>query len=346
MRYTLIYFLIVLLSITTVTAVSVDYSIKVENSTSSEIIPQTKECDLECIFSLPQPSIENTVTYSISDYNTELIKEIKFLSTDSQSTTTSEDKLIILVKKTSIKILSVVPNLLYPGNNNLIIQIENDGSEELLDLHATISGEGIKTKEFSSLESLSPKKSEFLNILLEVSAQDQVDVIVKIFSASEVIKQEIKTISIKSEKKPVEEKPTEEKQTLNSTDASQKITKVREDLRKYEEEMFNKRADGYDVKNIEGDIEDTKSLIQKVQLEYIRYSQEDFDLNYNLITSNIEDIRLKLNVAQPTKTFGERIKDNIIVISTAVGLIISALTAYGLAKTHVGLNKISPKRKK
>ncbi len=336
MRNVLIYFLLALLFISAVKATPVDYSVKVENSTSSEIIPQVKECDLECMFPLPPSAIENITSYSISGYNTDLIKEIKFLSTDSQSTTNNEDKLFILVEKTSVRILSVAPNLLYPGNNNLIIQIENDGSEELLDLHATISGEGIKTKEYSTLESLKPKESNFLNVLLEVSAQDKADIIVKIFSASNTLKQEIKTVSIKSEEK----KQTEEKQTLNATDASQKITKAREDLRKYEEEMFNKKADGYAVTSIEGDIEDTKNLIQKVQLEYVRYSQEDFDLNYNLITSNIEDIRLKLNVAQPAKTLGDRIKDNIIIISTAIGLIISSLTAWGLAKTHVNVQSI------
>src|SRR3989344_1801283 len=294
MKNIIVYFLVVLFLITTVKATQVDYSIKVENSTSSELIPQSKECDLECMFSLPQSTIENITSYSIPDYDADSIKEIKFLSTDSQSTTNSEDKIYILIEKTSVKILSIAPSLLYPGNNNLVIQIENDGSEELLDLHATVSGEGIKTKEFSSLESLAPRKSDFLNVLLEVSAQDQVDVIIKIFSASDLIKQEIKTISIKTEAK----KPVEEKKFINITDAASKITKAREDLRKYEEEMVNKRADGYDVKSIEGDIEDTKSLIQKVQLEYVRYSQEDFDLNYNLITSNIEDIRLKLNCSR------------------------------------------------
>jgi len=342
MKNIIVYFLVVLFLITTVKATQVDYSIKVENSTSSELIPQSKECDLECMFSLPQSTIENITSYSISDYNTDSIKEIKFLSTDLQSTTNSEDKIYILIEKTSVKILSIAPNRLYPGNNNLVIQIENDGSEELLDLHATVSGEGIKTKEFSSLGALASRRSDFLNVLLEVSAQDQVDVIIKIFSASDLIKQEIKTISIKTEAK----KPLEEKKSINITDAASKIAKAREDLRKYEEEMFNKRADGYDVKSIEGDIEDTKSLIQKVQLEYIRYSQEDFDLNYNLITSNIEDIRLKLNVAQPAKTLGDRIKDNIIVISTAVGLIISAFTAWGLAKTHVNVNSIKRLKKK
>lgn len=334
--------MIVLLLITTVKAIQVDYSIKIENSTSSEIIPQSKECDLECMFSLPQSTLENITTYSIPEYDTDSIKEIKFLSTDLQSTTNSEDKIYVLIEKTSVKILSVAPSLLYPGNNNLVIQIENDGSEELLDLYATISGEGVKTKDSNKLESLSQKQSNFLNVLLEVSARDQADVIIKIFSASNLIKQEIKTISIKTEEK----KPIDEKKVINVTDASQKITKAREDLRKYEEEMFNKRADGYDVKNIEGDIEYTKSLIQKVQLEYVRYSQEDFDLNYNLITSNIEDIRLKLNVAQPAKTLGDRIKDNIIVISTAIGLIISALTAWGLAKTHVNVESIKKLKKK
>lgn len=342
MKNILIHFLIALLLITTVKATSVDYSIKVENSTSSEIIQQSKECDLECMFSLPQSTIENITSYSISDYNTNLIKEIKFLSTDLQSTANNEDKIYILVEKTSVRILSVAPSLLYPGNNNLVIQIENDGSEELLDLHSTVSGEGIKTKEFSSLESLASKKSDFLNVLLEVSAQDQADIIIKIFSASNLIKQEIKTISIKTEAK----KPVEEKKSINITDATLKISKAREDLRKYEEEMFNKRADGYDVKSIEGDVEDTKNIIQKIQLEYVRYSQEDFDLNYNLIISNIEDIRLKLNVAQPAKTLGDRIKDNIIVISTAIGLIISAFTAWGLAKTHVNVDSIKRLKKK
>ncbi|MEK6951565.1 MAG: hypothetical protein AABX29_00965 [Nanoarchaeota archaeon] len=345
MKNIFVYFLVVLLFTAAVKAIQVDYSIKVENSTSSEVIQQSKECDLECMFSLPQPTVENITSYSISDYNTDLIKEIKFLSTDLQSTTNSEDKIYLLIEKTSVKILSIAPSLLYPGNNNLVIQIENDGSEELLDLHGTVSGEGIKTKEFSSLESLAYKKADFLNVLLEVSAQDKADVIIKIFSASDLIKQEIKTISIKTEAK----KPVEEKKSVNVTDASLKISKAREDLRNYEEEMFNKRADGYDVKNIESDIEDTKTIIQKVQLEYVRYSQEDFDLNYNLITSNIEDIRLKLNVAQPAKTLGDRIKDNIIIISTAVGLIISAFTAWGLAKTHVNvesIKRLKTKRKK
>lgn len=90
-----------------------------------------------------------------------------------------------------------------------------------------------------------------------------------------------------------------------------------------------------DVTNV---INDAKSEIKKLQLDPESITEESFNRRIGILTKSLEEINVKLGLAAP-KGLGEKLKDNLGVIATTIGVLVSSLTAYGLLKTHVGPKK-------
>ena len=70
-------------------------------------------------------------------------------------------------------------------------------------------------------------------------------------------------------------------------------------------------------------------------MNYNTITKEAFDREVAVITRGLDGVKLEIDLARPKK-FTDTIKENLVLIATTLGIIVSGLTALGLAKSHLG----------
>ncbi len=312
----------------------------VNGESSNMTKAETKDCELSCSFQLPQFELpENfTLTEYIISNVTGQPNKIAFNSTGELQSAQADDTIEIEYEapRKELSIARVVTKTLNQGQNNIVVQLDNTGNIDLPDITVQISGDGVKTTDKQPV-SVAKGKSEFATVIVSVTSQGTVDLVIKAYEKDAMLAQGIDTITVNAI--PEDQKPEETKPTIIDADyAQQKTNELWKQLEEYEKTYLTKKSEGYNMPDLTSTISEAKSEIKKLQLESTDITEASFNRRTEVINNILEEISIKLGLAAPKK-LGEKLKDNIGIIATSLGVLVSSLTAYGLLKTHVGARK-------
>ena len=326
-----------LLSVHLAMAGTISYDVTASGTNFSITQTETKECDLSCSFALPNfqlPENETASQYSISNVTGQPNK-IAFNSTGELTSTLPSDTIAIeyALPKEELKIAKMLTKTLNVGQNNIVVQLDNTGNVDLEDITVQISGDGVKTTDKTPVN-IPKGKSDFATTVVSITTKGTIDIILKAYSKDKMLAQSIETVTVNGP----EEKKVEAPKTVDANYAQQKTDELWKKLEESEKAYLTKKAGGYNVPDVTSTISEAKSEIKKLQLDSAELTEEAFNRRLGVAAKSLEEINLKLGLAAP-KGIGDKLKDNMATIATTIGLIVSSLTAYGLAKTHIGQKK-------
>ena len=329
---------LLLLVINAVTAVPISYDITV-NGVTGDNIPysliknEVRDCEKKCTYQIPEFDIPQDFT--LSDYTisnpSELIKTIGFESNDELVTATLTDSLIIEIieLKEELGIGRLVTKTLNLGQNNLVLEVKNIGNKDISDIYVKISGDGVKTTSVSKINLLIGQ-SDFVSTIVSIENYGDVDIIIKAFSNETLLGQTIESIYINPPviiNEPVQE-------FVDPDYAKQEIDLLWNTVIEYEKDYFIKVSEEYDITDFTSAFNELKDGIAQLELDYQGLTKEEFDKIKSIISRNLNDIKIQLEFAKPKK-FTDTIRENLGLIATTIGVIVSSLTAFGLAKSHL-----------
>ena len=310
----------------------------VDGTSFSKTQNEVKECDEGmCVFDVPV--FETPVNFTFSNYTlsqpSELIKSLAFESTNDVLSTLITDKITLTTKelKEELKIGRLVTKNLVSGQNTIVLQIENIGTKDLKEVHTEISGDGVKTMS-SQRVSILRGQSDFTTTFVSVTNTGTIDIIIKAYAGDVLLGQTIETISV-----PVPQQiDTEVVAVVDIAYAQEQVELLWSTVTEYERVFLTKRAEEYVLTDLTDALDKINEEIKDLELRIPDMTKESFDREVSLIKRSLDDVKLQLDHATPKK-FTDKLKENVGAVAAVIGTIVSALTAYGLAKTHVAKGK-------
>lgn len=329
-----------LLVVNLVLAVPITYEVTINGLVDEQPLiitkSEIKDCESKC--SYPIPNFESQEDFIFNNYSidnpSELIKAISFESNNQLTSSLLTDSIIVEVieLKEELKIGRLVTKNLNLGQNNIVLQLENIGQKDITNAYITISGDGIKTISKSTIN-LPKEQSDFVTAVVSIVNSGDIDIIIKAYSDDLLLGQTIESIFVNPPEEDLEKETTPAIIYVNETYAKEEIDMLWEAISKNEKNYFLKEAEEYNLPDLIDGISDTKEEIKQLQLSYSSLTKEAFDNRVEIILRSLEDINTQIDLAQP-KELTDKIKENLGLIATTLGVIVSSLTAFGLVKSH------------
>ena len=348
-RCFLFIFIVILLPAATL-AVSVSYDVVINGYLGempySDVKNEVKDCNDICSYSVP--SFLFPLNFTFSNYtvsnSSELIESISFASTGTFFSDLYNDTINLRINelKEELRIGELLTKKLNLGQNNIVVQVENIGAKDIHNIFVQISGDGVRTIS-KSFVNLSGGQTDFVTTIVSITNYGEIDIIIKAYGQDKLFGQTIETIFVNA---PLDDKTKEEKLFVDKEYAQSGVDHLWKTLGEYEKDYLLKLSQEYTIGDISGAIDDTKDEILRLQSTSLKLTKDEFDQEVDLIRRNLEDIKSQIDLAVPKK-FSTTLKENLGIIATTIGVIVSTLTAFGLAKTHVlSRNKNEKKHKK
>lgn len=199
-------------------------------------------------------------------------------------------------------------------------------------MYITISGNGVKTINSPAID-ISKGKSDFITSTVLIESSGEIDIIIKAYSDDILLGKVIESISVN---KPIDEVLDDEPAPVfvDEDYAINQISLLWDSLNNYESDFFTKESNEYSLPDLSDTIDETKEEIKQLELSFSTLTKDQFDKNVLVINRSLNHIKEQLDLARPKK-LSERIRENLILIGTGLGILVSSLTAYGLAKSHI-----------
>ena len=318
-------------------AVPANYDITIYGSVNDTIYTELKnevhDCENSCSFAVPQftlPEGFNFSHYTISNTN-ELIKSIYFESTqDITSSKLAENVIIETVGlKEELSIEKLVTKNLNLGQNNIVLQVKNIGNKDIENVSVQISGDGIKTISKTAID-LPLGQSDFVTTIVSITNYGDIDIIVKAYAGDELLGQAIESVFVNTPPEENKEKTV----FVDRVYAQSEIDALWNNLSVYEKDFFLKTSQEYSVLDVSNSIGEIKDELRNLQSEYLHMTKEQFDDAVVIINMLLGDVKEQLDLASPKK-ITTIFKENLGLIATTIGVIVSTLTAISLAKSHM-----------
>ncbi len=237
---------------------------------------------------------------------------------------------------TALVVEKVTPSTVKTGEQQLNILIKNTGTVALFDIEAEVSGYGITTLETLSIEALpsGEKDYTFTKVLAENAGVN--DIIVKVYANQTLITQEIVSLTVAEE-----EQEEEEIVLFNQTAALAALNETRVKYNALEMLYYEKEKQEYLVFGIDKDLVEIKEYLRQAQVAVIEQDEDEFQKNLVAAQTTIENVAAELESAQKEdKTFIEILSENLALIGSLFGVLISGVTVWSMTKVHLKRAKI------
>lgn len=238
----------------------------------------------------------------------------------------------------ALVIEKITPTTINKGEEQLNIVVRNTGNVALQNIEAQVTGYGITTQETISIETLfaGEKDYTFTKILAEQSGT--IDLVVKIYVNESLLLQDIAQLSV-LEDAVVE--VVEEINTFNKTAAAQQLNETRNQFNIVEKQYYEKEKQDYLVYGIGEDLDDVKEYLRLAQVAIIEANQKEFEKNILATESGLGIIEAELAEAEKEdKTILELLSENLALVGSLLGVLISAITVWSMTKVHLKNTKI------
>ena len=237
---------------------------------------------------------------------------------------------------TALVVEKVTPSTIKTGEQQLNILLKNTGTVALFDIEAEVSGYGITTLETLSIEALpfGEKDYTFTKVLAENAGVN--DIIVKVYANKTLVTQEIVSITVTEE-----EQEEEEIVLFNQTAALAALNETRVKYNALEMLYYEKEKQDYLVFGIDKDLVEIKEYLRQAQVAVIEQDEKEFQKNLVAAQTTIENVAAELESAQKEdKTFIEILSENLALIGSLFGVLISGVTVWSMTKVHLKRAKI------
>lgn len=240
----------------------------------------------------------------------------------------------------SISLEKITPAQISVGEQQLNIVLKNTGNIPLYQLEADVSGYGITTKEKLPIEELPVGEKDYTFTKINVEQAGTIDLIVKIYMNGTLLAQQISSIEVvASPEQVVAETVTDT--AMNETAAAQSLNETRSMYSDLEKEYYQKVKEEYVVYGIKDDLADTKEYLREAQVALIEQNQKEFDKDMLAAKTNLGTVAAELQNAQKEqKTWGQIFTENLTLIGSLFGVLISGVTVWSITKAHLKNTKI------
>ncbi len=227
-----------------------------------------------------------------------------------------------------LDIESITPEELDIGKNQLNILVRNTGNVDLKSIYAEVSGNGISMVDNDEIDSLVVDDKDYAFVRIIAEKAGKVDLAIKLYSNSELIKKDVQQITVIGEDQKVE--------TLNKTEVENNLNSIKERYKTIEQGYQNKKNDGYPVDVVFDDLKSASTYLKDAQFYLLDGDLKKADVNTQLATNMLDNVESGIkNAKKKEATLGEKIKSNLIYIGSIAAALISILTAYKLTTNYV-----------
>lgn len=227
-----------------------------------------------------------------------------------------------------LNIESITPEELDIGKNQLNILVRNTGNVDLKNVYAEVSGNGISMVDNDEIESLVVDDKDYAFVRIIAEKAGKVDLAIKLYSNSELIKKDVQQITIVGEEQKVE--------TLNKTEVENTLNQLKERHKQIEQDYQTKKNEGYPVDEVFDNLKSASTYLKDANFYLLDGDLKKTDINTKLAEESLNDVEDGLkNLKKAEKTLGEKIKANLVYISSIAAAIITLLTAYKLTTNYV-----------
>lgn len=235
-----------------------------------------------------------------------------------------------------IQVDKLSPQKFELGITQLNILIRNTGTVDLVNIYATISGDGITTIERIPIETLPRGDKDYTFSKINLTKSGEIDLVIKIFVDEALKKTEVRQITVTELVK--QNKPNSEEQELNVTELSKKLSTTKDRynavLKKYEE-----KKEEYELSGMQENFKDTKSYLISAQSALVEEEYKKAVANLAISEENLNDLEKNLEEAKKKKTnLSDKLRSKMIYIGSIAAAIVSIFTAYGIIKSNIKKN--------
>ena len=178
------------------------------------------------------------------------------------------------------------------------------------------------------------KDYTFTKVLAENAGVN--DIIVKVYANKTLVTQEIVSITVTEE-----EQEEEEIVLFNQTAALAALNETRVKYNALEMQYYEKEKQDYLVFGIDKDLVEIKEYLRQAQVAVIEQDEKAFQKNLVAAQTTIENVAAELESAQKEdKTFIEILSENLALIGSLFGVLISGVTVWSMTKVHLKRAKI------
>lgn len=238
----------------------------------------------------------------------------------------------------TIVVEKVTPTTVNKGEEQLNIVVRNTGNVALQNIEAQVTGYGITTQETLSIETLRVGEKDYTFTKIVAEQSGTIDLVVKIYVNGSLLAQDIVQLTV-LEDTVIE--VVEETNTFNKTAAAQQLNETRNLFNTLEKRYYEKKKQDYLLYGVDEDLDSIKEYLRLVQIAIIEANQKEFEKNILAVKSGLEIVEADLTGAEKEqKTILELLLENLAVIGSLLGVLISAITVWSLTKVHLKKVKI------
>ncbi|MBI4453988.1 hypothetical protein HY636_05070 [Candidatus Woesearchaeota archaeon] len=237
---------------------------------------------------------------------------------------------------TDLRLVHVVPNEFKTGDIQFNLQIQNNGTTELKDIGAFITGKGFSTYEIVPIDSLKPNEKSYILVMGNVKEAGIIELTIKISdkALNKVFNRNITVIdtaSVEDKEKLAElEKKDVEKKALVSG-LLVELNDLKANFSMLEKELETKKDDNYDVSSV--NLDDLKKLVRDAEAALIKGDSEQGEVSFTLALDEYKNQKIKIEEAKKIKkSFTQILRENALLISTFAGSLIALFTLIEILK--------------
>lgn len=231
-----------------------------------------------------------------------------------------------------IIIEKISPLAISKGEQQLNILIKNTGNVALPYIEADVVGYGVTTIEKMPIELLVVGDKDYTFTKVNVAESGSVDLIVKLYVNQTIISQEIFQITVADDAVSGQTQET----AFNTTAATEHLEQSKTIYNELEKIYYEKEKQEYLLYGINEDLNDVKESLRLAQVAIIEQNQKEFDKNIMYATTILSSIQQQLEIAEKEKkTVWQIAYENLAVIGSILGVLISVVTVWSMTKVHL-----------
>ena len=219
----------------------------------------------------------------------------------------------------------VIPGDVKIGDAQLNILIRNTGNQNLTNLNAVITGDGLSVYNEEPISSLSPTDSKYLLVWINTKKSGKIQLSIriqdKVFTASLNVVDSEQTAQAKKDAEDLAAKKRKIRETQSD------ISNLSDIYEAFQKDYYIKESKGYDMTII--NINDAKGYLRNAQSSLAKDDIIDSSANVVLLRAELSDLREKLVAAQPKpRTWKDVLKENIPILSGVFGILVGGIAVY------------------
>lgn len=227
---------------------------------------------------------------------------------------------------------SFVPKEFKTGDIQFNVQVQNTGTVELKNVMAIITGRGFYMSDAVPIDLLKPGEKSYIIVMGSIQEEGNKRLTIRIFD--KVFYQNVTIIDPNSQankQKLDEMQKREEESEAQLAKLSGPLNELKNSYSQIEGELADKKAKNYDVSAVT--LDDLKTFIRNAESSIIVGDAKQANASITLAYGEYAAQKRHLDSSQKIKKpFGEVIRDNIVLLSSMAGALITVFTLYEILK--------------